>query len=70
MPDAFEDSSHPGNSSKYHTGKECIVKDCTEPAGTAWGPHWCFKHNIERMNRITKSLEEIARNWPEKTHAP
>ena len=69
-PRAYEDPNHPGNSSKHHTGKSCIVKDCTEPAGTMWGPWWCFEHNVERINRITKNLEEMERNWPEAAHAP
>jgi hypothetical protein len=55
---AFEDPSHEGNSAKYHTDKPCIVKGCKKPAGTLWGPHWCFTHNVERMNRITASLTD------------
>lgn len=32
-------------------------KDCTY---TAWGP-WCFACNVERMERINKSMAQIAR---------
>lgn len=50
------------NSSKYHTGKECIEKDCKLPAGTAWSDYWCWKHNAMRMDRITVSMEKIAQS--------
>lgn len=56
---AFEDASHDGNSAKYHTGKPCIEKGCPEPAGTWWSPHWCFKHNVERINRIDAGLNDV-----------
>ena len=56
---AYQDPAHDGNSAKYHSGKPCYTKGCKEPAGTWWSPLWCFKHNVERMDRITKSLEAI-----------
>lgn len=56
---SYEDPKHEHNSAAFHTGKKCIEKSCKELAGTAWSPFWCFKHNVERMNRITKSLEEL-----------
>ncbi len=56
---AFEDPEHEGNSSKYHTDFDCTKKDCTLPAGTWWSPYWCFKHNIELVNRISKQLEGV-----------
>jgi len=56
---AFEDPNHEGNSDKYHTGKKCIEKGCCEPAGTWWSPHWCFKHNVERIHRIDAGLNDI-----------
>lgn len=62
----FEDPDHPGNSSIYHTGSKCIESDCNDPAGTWWNPYWCFKHNVERMNRISKGLEEIMENFNKK----
>lgn len=55
----FENSNYKGNSSKYHTGKPCIEKDCDNPAGTTWSPYWCFEHNVERIKRIDKSFEDI-----------
>lgn len=53
----YRDPSDPGNSPKYHTGKKCI--ECGAPAGTAWSPLWCFVHNVKRMDRIDKSLNDI-----------
>ena len=52
----YRDPKNRGNSAAYHTGKVCIEEGCGEPAGTWWSPHWCFKHNIERMERIDKRL--------------
>lgn len=57
--DAFEDPRHVGNSEKYHTGELCIVNGCEHPAGTVWGPPWCFECNVIRIKRITKQMEEI-----------
>lgn len=59
--EAFEDPSHEGNSAKYHTGKQCVTKGCTAPAGTWWSPLWCFDHNVERVKNITASLEDAVR---------
>lgn len=58
---AYQDPSHDGNSAKHHTGKPCVVKGCKAPAGTWWGPHWCHKHNVERMDRISANLEDFAK---------
>jgi len=55
--EAFEDPNHKGNSSEYHTGKTCIEGECENPAGTHWSPHWCFKHNVERIRRIDSKLK-------------
>jgi len=57
---AFEDPAHEGNSAKYHTGKPCTVMGCLDPAGTWWGVHWCFKHNVERLKRIEAGLNDAA----------
>ena len=56
---SFEDPNHPGNSSTHHTGKLCIEPGCGKPAGTAWGPYWCFEHNVERILRIDGQLDSI-----------
>jgi hypothetical protein len=56
---AYQDPKNKGNSKAYHTGKKCVEPGCQEPAGTAWSKLWCFKHNVERIDRITKSLEEL-----------
>lgn len=56
---AFEDPDHEGNSAAYRTGKTCIEKGCDEPAGTKWSPLWCFKCNVERIKRISASLEAL-----------
>lgn len=57
--EAFEDPNHPGNGIEHLTGEACIEKGCDAPAGTAWSPHWCFKHNVERIKRITRQLDEV-----------
>lgn len=54
-----KDPNSDANSSKWHTGKECIEKGCQLPAGTAWSDYWCWSHNSERLDRISKSLEGI-----------
>jgi hypothetical protein len=58
---SYNDLEDRGNSEKYHTGKKCIEPGCNEPAGTAWSPYWCVKHNIERMDRIGRQMAEIER---------
>lgn len=42
----------PRNGPAYHTGEPCIEAGCNEPAGTAWSPYWCWRHNAERLARI------------------
>ena len=59
MTEAFEDPTHKGNDDSYHTGKPCIELQCDKAAGTAWSPLWCFKHNVERMRRISKMLDAM-----------
>jgi hypothetical protein len=68
--DAYKDPSSPGNGKRYRTEKKCIVEGCNELAGTAWGKYWCFKHNVERIDGIGKSLEKICAslNGKEKEH--
>lgn len=61
--DAYEDPKHEGNSSKYHTGKECIERDCERPAGTKWSPYWCFECNVSRIKRISIQLNNMMRKW-------
>ena len=56
----YADRDDPLNGSDYQTGKPCIEPGCERPAGTAWSPYWCFEHNVERLDRITASLETIA----------
>lgn len=55
----FEDPNNYGNSAEHHTGKECVEKDCTRPAGTAWSPYWCFECNVERINRISEQMDAL-----------
>jgi hypothetical protein len=57
---AYQDPDHEGNSAQHHSGKPCHTRGCKEPAGTAWSPLWCFKHNVERMDRISASLDDFA----------
>jgi len=60
---AYADLNNPGNGPDHRTGKPCIVEGCTEEAGTAWSPHWCPQHNIERMSRITRQLRAIVKGF-------
>lgn len=55
----YQDPAHEGNSATYQTGKPCVKKGCKAPAGTWWSPHWCFEHNVERMDRISSNLNDI-----------
>ena len=55
----YQDPEHEGNSAKYHSGKPCHTKGCKEPAGTHWSPHWCFRHNVERIDNISSTLETM-----------
>lgn len=57
---AYQDPAHEGNSAQHHSGKPCRTKGCTEKAGTWWSPLWCFKHNVERMDNISATLESMA----------
>ena len=56
----YADPMHEGNSERYHTGKRCTEANRKNPAGTMWSPHWCFKHNKDRMARIIASLKDAA----------
>jgi len=55
----YQDPQHEGNSAAHHTGKPCRVRGCKQPAGTAWGALWCFAHNVERMDKISATLESM-----------
>ena len=58
----YEDPNDPLNGPKYHTGKPCVEKGCSRPAGTHWGRFWCQACNAARMNRIGAAMEhELAR---------
>ena len=60
----YRDPDHVGNSAGHHTGKPCIERGCDKPAGTAWSPIWCFKHNVQRMDRINRQLEQFQLGQP------
>lgn len=47
---------------------KCVEPGCNEEAGTPWTPYWCKKHDKERRERISKSLEEISQKFKEKQH--
>jgi hypothetical protein len=48
------------NGPGYHTGRLCKESGCNEPAGTAWGPHRCQRHNAEAPDRMSRSLADLA----------
>ncbi len=56
----FEDPADELNSAKYHTGKQCVERGCTRPAGTHWSKFWCQPCNAARMNRIGSFLAKEA----------
>lgn len=61
-------ASHPacrseeGHICQKPSGRLCIENGCPEPAGTFWGPYWCPRHDMERLDRITASLEGLLAN--------
>ena len=59
----WSDPSDPKNGSQHHTGLPCIEDGCQEPAGTAWSPHWCQRHNAERIRRISGQLDAIIERY-------
>lgn len=64
VPDGnYRDKTHPYNSEKYHTGKECAAAKCHNPAGTAWSPYWCVDCNIQRMDEIASEMAEINQDF-------
>lgn len=54
-----DDPNHEWNSSRYHTGRECIADGCKNPAGTVWSLYWCQRCNAARLRRISEKLEAI-----------
>ena len=52
----YEDPKDPRN--RKHPKKKCIV--CGEPATVSCN-NWCMKHNIERIERISKKMWEVKR---------
>lgn len=48
-----------GHVCQVPSNKPCYEKDCTEPAGTLWGPHWCPDHDQERIERITAQMKDM-----------
>ena len=55
-PARHKDPNDPLNSVQHHTGKPCIERGCTRPAGTAWSPYWCQPCNADRLNHISNVL--------------
>jgi hypothetical protein len=55
--------SHPnctdGHVCQKPSGRTCIEHGCNAEAGTLWGPLWCPEHDKERLDRITKNLDEL-----------
>jgi hypothetical protein len=41
------------------SGRQCIEDECTEAAGTWWGPYWCPEHDKQRLDRISLQLENL-----------
>ena len=62
----YEDPDNESNSPKYHTGQECIEDGCTNPAGTAWSPHFCFECNSKRFKKIDAGFDKLLKKFKEK----
>jgi hypothetical protein len=45
------------------SGRTCVEPDCTQGAGTWWGPYWCPEHDKERLDRISDQLDAIGRTF-------
>jgi hypothetical protein len=64
--------SHPqchteqGHVCQKPSGRACDEAPCPDPAGTLWGPYWCPRHDEERLDRISASLESIAASFQER----
>lgn len=63
MVESYNDPNCYYNSRAYHTGKTCSVDGCSDPAGTAWSPHFCFRHNVERMDLEHTRRVANLRDW-------
>ena len=60
MPSDHTYTDHNGrrvDQAPYLTGTACVEVGCNEPAGTPWGPHWCPRHDTERIQRVTRGME-------------
>lgn len=58
-PRAHPDCHGPaGHVCQKPSGRHCLV--CSEPAGTLWGPNFCPRCDMERLDRITRQLEALA----------
>jgi len=58
--DRAHDPGDPMNGPQYHTGRLCQESGCLEPAGTAWGPHRCQRHNADQLDGMSRSLADLA----------
>ena len=58
-PDRAHDPKDSMNGGRYHTGRPCTERGCLEPAGTAWGPNLCQRHNAEQLDRMSRSLARL-----------
>ena len=45
------------------SGRVCIEPGCDQKAGTLWGPLWCPEHDQERLDRVSRQMQEIARSF-------
>lgn len=68
MP-GYDDPDDKRNGPVHHTGKQCVENGCSNPAGTAWSPFWCFECNVKRINKITAQLDQISAELEEKRRA-
>jgi hypothetical protein len=48
-----------GHVCRVPSDRPCYEPGCVEPAGTLWTPHWCPKHDQERIERITQQMQDL-----------
>ncbi len=46
------------------SGHSCV--ECGEPAGTLWGRYWCPDCDVNRLDKVAATLEEIKLSLGEK----
>ena len=46
----------------------CVEPGCLNRAGGHWSPYWCPVHDAERVDRIGRQLEAVAKRMERGRH--